>query len=155
VLDEFVPGENNIDLRKGEDGSEGIGWRVKDQAFNGGTLEDRSVCFGGGAKVNIGKEEGGGVPKMEGGSRDSRAQIIEKKSRVGDEEVIDVKGDAIARAFGVFHSAQPTFCTVNPEFGEVPAQKIGVESKSHRFDTEGRAVLNAADFECSNTAPTS
>jgi len=114
VLDEFVPGENNIDLRKGEDGSEGIGWRVKDQAFNGGTLEDRSVCFGGGAKVNIGKEEGGGVPKMEGGSRDSRAQIIEKKSRVGDEEVIDVKGDAIARAFGVFHSAQPTFRPVNP-----------------------------------------
>jgi len=104
--------------------------------------------------VNIGKEEGGGVPKMEGGSRDSRAQIIEKKSRVGDEEVIDVKGDAFSRALGVFHSAQPTFCTVNPEFGEVSAQKIGVESKSHRFDTEGRAVLNAADFECSDAGPT-
>jgi len=114
VLDEFVPGENNIDLRKGEDGSEGIGWGVKDQSFNGGTLEDRSVCFGGGAKVNIGKEEGGGVPKMEGGSRDSRAQIIEKKSRVGDEEVIDVKGDAFSGALGVFHSAQPTFRPVNP-----------------------------------------
>ena len=76
VLDEFVPGKNNIDLGKGEDGSEGIGWGVKDQSFNGGTLEDRSICFGGGAKVNIGKEEGGGVPKMEGGSRNSRAQII-------------------------------------------------------------------------------
>jgi len=34
--------------------------------------------------VNIGKEEGGGVPKMERGSRDSRAQIIEKKGRFGD-----------------------------------------------------------------------
>ena len=78
VLDKFVPGENNIDLGKGEDGSEGIGWGVKDQSFNGGTLEDRSVCFGGGAKVNIGKEEGGGVPKMERGSRDSWAQIIEE-----------------------------------------------------------------------------
>jgi len=105
--------------------------------------------------VNICEKEGSGVSKMKGGSWDSWTQIIEEKSRVGDEEVIDVKGDAIARAFGVFHSAQPTFCTVNPEFGEVPAQKIGVESKSHRFDTEGRAVLNAADFECSNTAPTS
>ena len=121
VLDEFVPGENNIDLRKGEDGSEGIGWRVKDQSFNGGTLEDRSVCFGGGAKVNIGKEEGGGVPKMEGGSRDSRAQIIEEKSRVGDQEVIDVKGDAFSGALGVFHSTQPTFRSVNPEFGEMSA----------------------------------
>jgi len=104
--------------------------------------------------VNIGKKEGGGIPKMEGGSRDSRTQIIEEKSRVGDEEVIDVKGDAIARAFGVFHSAQPTFCTVNPEFGEVSAQKIGVESESHCFDADGRAVLNATDFECSDSAPT-
>jgi hypothetical protein len=43
VLDEFVPRENNIDLRKGEYGSEGIGWGVKDQSFNGGTLEGRSV----------------------------------------------------------------------------------------------------------------
>ena len=64
-----------------------------------------------------------------------------------------MKGDAIARAFGVFHSAQPTFCTVNPEFGEVSAQKIGVESKSHRFDAEGGPVLNAADFECSDAGP--
>ena len=69
--------------------------------------------------MNIGKEEGGGVPKMKGGRWDSWAQIIEKKGRFGDQEVIDVKGDASARAFGVFHSAQPTFCTVNPEFGEV------------------------------------
>ena len=121
VLDKFVPGKNNIDLGKSEDGSEGIGWGVKDQSFNGGTLEDRSVCFGGGAKVNIGKEEGGGVPKMKGGRWDPRAQIIEKKGRVGDQEVIDVKGDASARAFGVFHSAQPTFRSVNPEFGEVSA----------------------------------
>jgi hypothetical protein len=68
--------------------------------------------------------------------------------------VIDVKGDAFSGALGVFHSAQPTFCTVNPEFGEVSAQKIRIESKSHRFDAEGRAVLNAADFECSNSAPT-
>jgi hypothetical protein len=44
--------------------------------------------------VNIGKEQGGGVPKTKGGSRDSRAQIIEKKGRFGDQEVIDVKGDA-------------------------------------------------------------
>jgi hypothetical protein len=121
VLDKFVPGKNNIDLGKSEDGSEGIGWGVKDQSFNGGTLEDRGVCFGGGAKVNIGKKEGGGVPKMKGGRWDPRAKIIEKKGRVGDQEVIDVKGDASARAFGVFHSAQPTFCTVNPEFGEVSA----------------------------------
>ena len=40
--------------------------------------------------MNIGKEEGGGVPKMKGGSRDPRPQIIEKKGRVGDEKVIDV-----------------------------------------------------------------
>ena len=45
VLDEFVPGKNNIDLRKGEDGSEGIGWGVKDQLLNGGTLKSRSVCL--------------------------------------------------------------------------------------------------------------
>jgi hypothetical protein len=34
---------------------------------------------------------------------------------------IDVKGNAFPRALGVFHSAQPTFRTVNPEFGEVSA----------------------------------
>jgi len=121
VLDKFVPGKNNIDLGKGKDGSEGIGWGVKDQSFNGGTLEDRGVCFGGGAKVNIGKEEGGGIPKMKGGSRDSRSQIIKKKSRVGDEEVINVKRDAFSGALGVFHSAQPTFSPENPEFGKVSA----------------------------------
>ena len=121
VLDEFVPCKDNIDLGKGEDGCEGIGWGVKDQSFNRGTLEDRSVCFGGGAKVNIGKKEGGGIPKMEGGSRDSWAQIIEEKSRVGDQEVIDVKGDAFSGALGVFHSTQPTFRSVNPEFGEMSA----------------------------------
>ena len=44
--------------------------------------------------MNIGKEQGGGVPKTKGGSWDSRAQIIEKKGRFGDQEVIDVKGDA-------------------------------------------------------------
>ena len=44
--------------------------------------------------MNIGKQEGGGVPKMKGGSWDSRAQIIKKKGRFGDQEVIDVKGDA-------------------------------------------------------------
>ena len=104
--------------------------------------------------MNIGKEEGGGVPKMERGSRDSRAQIIEKKGRFRDQEVIDVKGDASARAFGVFHSAQPTLCTVNSEFGKVSAQKIGVESESHRFDAEGRAVLNPSDFKCSDAGPT-
>ena len=104
--------------------------------------------------MNIGKKEGGGVPKMKGGRWDPRAKIIEKKGRVGDEEVIDVKGDAFSGALGVFHSAQPTFRSVNPEFGEVSAQKIGVESKSHRFDAEGRAVLNAADFECSDAGPT-
>jgi len=71
--------------------------------------------------VNIGKQQRGGVPKMKGGSRDSGAQIIEKKGRFGNQEVIDVKGNAFPRALGVFHSAQPTFRSVNPEFGEVAA----------------------------------
>ena len=71
--------------------------------------------------MNIGKEQGRGVPKMKGGSRYSWAQIIEKKGRFGDQEVIDVKGDAFPRTLGVFHSAQPTFRSVNPEFGEVSA----------------------------------
>ena len=71
--------------------------------------------------MNIREEEGGGVPKMKGGSRDSRSQIIKKKSRVGDQEVIDVKGDAFSGALRVFHSAQPTFGSVNSEFGEVAA----------------------------------
>lgn len=65
-----------------------------------------------------------------------------------------MNGQAFPGALGVFHSAQPTFCTVNPEFGEVSAQKIGVESKSHRFDTEGRAVLNATNLKRSYSAPT-
>ena len=44
--------------------------------------------------MDIGKQQRGGVPKTKGGSWDSRAQIIEKKGRFGDQEVIDVKGDA-------------------------------------------------------------
>ena len=56
VLDKFVPGKNNIDLGKGENGGEGIGWRVKDETFDRSALEGRGTCFGGGAKVNIGKE---------------------------------------------------------------------------------------------------
>jgi len=71
--------------------------------------------------MNIRKEERGGVPKMKGGSRDSWSQIIKKKSRVGDQEVIDVKGDAFSGALRVFHSAQPTFGSENSEFGEVAA----------------------------------
>ena len=71
--------------------------------------------------MNIGKQEGGGVPKMKGGRWDSWAQIIEKKGRFGDQEVIDVEGNAFPRALGIFHSAQPTFRSVNPEFGEVSA----------------------------------
>ena len=71
--------------------------------------------------MNIGKEQGRGVPKAKGGSGDSWAQIIEKKGRFGDQEVIDVKGNTFPRALGVFHSAQPTFRTVNPKFGEVAA----------------------------------
>jgi len=65
-----------------------------------------------------------------------------------------VEWTAFSRALGVFHSAQPTFRSVNPEFGEVSAQKIGIESKSHRFDAEGRAVLNATNLERSNAGPT-
>jgi len=84
VLDEFVPGKDNIDLGKRENGGKWIGWGVENETFDRGTLECRGAGIGGGAKVNIRKEEGGGVPKMKGGSRDSRPQIIEKKSRVGD-----------------------------------------------------------------------
>ena len=71
--------------------------------------------------MDISKEKGGGIAQMEWGSRDSWAQIIEEKSRVGDQEVIDVKGDAFSGALGVFHSTQPTFRSVNPEFGEMSA----------------------------------
>jgi hypothetical protein len=35
--------------------------------------------------------------------------------------MIDVEGNAFSGALGVFHSAQPTFRAVNPEFGEVSA----------------------------------
>ena len=117
MLNEFVPSENNIDLGKRENRGKRIGWRVKDEAFDRGALESRRVCFGGGAKVNIGKEEGGGVAKMKGCSRDSWSQIIKKKSRVGDQEVIDVKGDAFPGALRVFHSAEPPFGSVNADFG--------------------------------------
>ena len=68
--------------------------------------------------------------------------------------MIDVKGYAFSRTLGVFHSAQPTFRSVNPEFGEVAAYKIGVESKSHRFDADGGSVLDSADLEFSDAAPT-
>jgi hypothetical protein len=68
--------------------------------------------------------------------------------------VIDVKGYTFPRALGVFHSAQPTFRSVNPKFGEVAAKKIGVESKSHRFDADGGTVLDSADLEFSDAAPT-
>ena len=104
--------------------------------------------------MNIGKQEGRGVPKTKGGSWDSRAQIIQKKGRFGNQEVIDVKGDAFSRTLGVFHSAQPTFRSVNPEFGEVAAEKIVVESKSQRFDADGGSVLDSADLEFSDAAPT-
>ena len=84
VLDEFVPSKDNIDLGKSENGGKWIGWGVENEPFDRGALECRRAGIGGEAKVNIRKEEGGGVPKMKGGSRDSRPQIIEKKSRVGD-----------------------------------------------------------------------
>jgi len=84
VLDEFVPGKDNIDLGKGENGGKRIGWRVKNETFDRGALKSGRVFLGGGTKVNIGKEKGGGVPKTKRGGRDSRTQIIEEKSRFGD-----------------------------------------------------------------------
>ena len=45
VVDKFVPGKDHIDLGKGEDWSEGIGWRVKDEMFNGCTLQSRRILF--------------------------------------------------------------------------------------------------------------
>ena len=39
VLDEFVPGKNNIDLGKGENGGKRIGWRVENETFDGGALK--------------------------------------------------------------------------------------------------------------------
>lgn len=64
--------------------------------------------------MNIGKEEGGSIPKVERGSWNSRAEVIQKKGRFGNKEVVDVKRDAFPSTFRVFHSTQPTFRTINP-----------------------------------------
>ena len=64
--------------------------------------------------MNICEKEGSGVSKMKGGSWDSWSKIIEEKSRVADQKVIDMERDAFSGALGVFHSTQPTFRPVNP-----------------------------------------
>jgi hypothetical protein len=137
VLDEFVPGKDNIDLGKSENRGKWIGWGVENETFDRGALECRRAGIGGGAKVNIGKEEGGGVPKMKGGSRDSWPQIIEKKSRVGYEEVIDVNGQTFSAAGRAFQAAQPTLCAIDAEIGKVSSKKRWPEADRDRFDSQG------------------
>ena len=136
VLDKLVPGKDNIDLGKGQDGGERIVGGVKDETFDGGALKCRGPGSRGATQVDIGEEEGSGVPKVKRGCGDSRAQIIKEKSRVGDKEMIDVKGDAFPRTLGVFHFAEPALGTVHPQFGKVPAEKVGIEPKSHRLDAD-------------------
>ena len=87
--------------------------------------------------MNIGKQQRSGVSKMKRGSRDSRAQIIEKKSRVGYEEVIDVNGQAFPAAGRAFQAAQPTLCAIDAEIGKVSSKKRWPEADRDRFDTQG------------------
>ena len=45
VLDEFVPGKDNIDLGKSENGGKGIRWRVKDETLDRGALQSGGCPF--------------------------------------------------------------------------------------------------------------
>ena len=45
VLDEFVPGKDNIDFWKRENGGKGIGWGVENETFDRGALQSGGCPF--------------------------------------------------------------------------------------------------------------
>ena len=154
MLQQFIPSEDNIDFGKGENRGEGIVGGVKDQALNGGTLHGRGVRFRGRAKVNVGKKQGGGVSQTQRSGGNAGAKIIQLQGGVGDEEAVDVKGETFPGALGIFETTEPALGSIKTDLGEVSTKEGGVKADSDGFDPQSGAVLNAANFQLPDSAPT-
>lgn len=65
-----------------------------------------------------------------------------------------MKGETFAGTFGIFETTEPALGSVKTDLGEVSTQEGGVEADSGGFDAQGGSVLNAANFQLPDSAPT-
>lgn len=154
VADEFVPSKDEVNFGKGEDGGKRVRRGVEDEFFDGGALPSGGGIFSGGAEVNIGKEEGGGLAEAEGGGGNAGAEVVELEDGIGDKKGIQMKRKVQAAGGGSFETTEPAFGAEESDLGEVAEKKIGGETEGEGFDAKGREVLKAVDFEEAEATPT-
>jgi len=154
VAGEAVPGEGDVDLAEREDGSEGVGGRVKDEIFRGSRLElVGGVAGGAGAEADLGEEKGGGVAEAEGGDGEAGAEVIDDEGGAGDEEFLDGEREGKAAGGGGGEAAEPAAGLVESDLGDAAEQDFGGEEESEGLDAERVAVADVADFEEGEVAP--
>lgn len=65
-----------------------------------------------------------------------------------------MKGETFPGALGIFETTEPALGSVKTDLGEVSTQEGGVKADSDGFDPQSGAVLNAANFQLPDSAPT-
>jgi len=154
-VSEAFPCEGNVDPGEREDRGEGIVGRVESEVFDGSTLKfGIGFTRGLGAEANIGKKEWGGVSEAERGGGDAGSEIIELESRVFDEKTRDAQRKTVFGGGGVgFESAEPTFGTVEADFGNAPKKKRWIDFNGESLHLNRLSVLNTTNFEVAVAAP--
>jgi hypothetical protein len=154
-VSEAFPSEGNVDSGEREDRGEGIVGGVEGEVFDSSTLKfGIGFTRGLGTEANIGKEEWGGIAEAERGRGDAGSEIIELKGGVFDEKTRDTQRKAVFRGGGVgFESAEPTFGTVEADFGNAPKKKRGIDFNSEGLNLNRLSILDATNFEIAVAAP--
>ena len=154
-MSESFPSEGNVDSGEREDRGEGIVGGVEGEIFDGRTLKfGIGFTRGLGSEANIGKKEWGGIAEAERGRGDAGSEIIELESGVFDEKTRDTQRKAVFGGGGVgFESAEPTFGTVEADFGNTSKKKRGIDFNSEGLNLNRFSVLNTTNFEIAVPAP--
>ena len=104
--------------------------------------------------MNVGKQERSGVAQSQGSGGYAGAKVIQLQSGVGHHQTMDAKRKTLARALGVFETAKPTLGPIETDLGQLSAKERGVKADGDGLDAQSGAVLDSANFQLSDPAPT-